>query len=80
MLQSKFQTKDSKLKLFIMKATIVAILALAVMVSYRYLTTAVQHDISFSENEDGVRTYYVDGVQYNEDEFKSKGFKSTILE
>lgn len=67
------------MKLFIMKATVVAILVFAVMISYHYLTTSVQHEISYFDTENG-RMYEVDGVQYTEKQFKEKGFKRTILE
>lgn len=67
------------MKLFIMKAIVVTILAFAIMVSYHYLTTTVQHEISYFDTENG-RTYEVDGVQYTEEQFRAKGFKRTMLE
>lgn len=67
------------MKLFIMKTTVIAILVLTVMITYRYLTTTVQHDISYSDGENG-REYQVDGVWYTEKQFREKGFKRTILE
>lgn len=67
------------MKLFIIKASVVAILILAVMLSYHYLTTAEQHEISSYYTEDG-QMYEVDGVQYTEEQFRAKDFKRTIVE